>query len=117
MPGAEPPADTTQSGIKVGELETVKRLGALMSTVMGARDKAMISQFEQLVVRLPAKGYGTVEFDMTAMRRQKLVDAGRESMTAYFDGLKKLEDQAAPGREPVTAETIADQRAEKILMA
>lgn len=117
VPGAEMPADTAQGGIKVGELETVKRLGALMNTVMGARDKAMISQFEQLVVRLPAKGYGTVEFDMSAPRRQMLIDAGRASMNAYFEGLKKLEDTAAPVREPVTAQTIADQRAEKILMA
>jgi predicted acylesterase/phospholipase RssA len=115
VPGAEPQTDTVQGGIKVGELQTVKRLAGLMNTVTGARDKAMISQFEELVVRLPAKGYGTVEFDMNADRRGKLVDAGRAAMRGYLDGLKKRPDIASPVREPVTAQTIADRRAERIM--
>jgi uncharacterized heparinase superfamily protein len=37
------------------------------------------------VVRLPAKGFGTTEFEMTDARRELLVNAGREAMQAYFE--------------------------------
>ena len=36
-------------------------------------------------MRLPAQGYGTVEFDMDDARRNALVQAGRRSMQAYLD--------------------------------
>jgi hypothetical protein len=37
------------------------------------------------ICRLPAKGYGTTEFDMSDARLQALIDAGRQAMKAYFD--------------------------------
>ncbi len=55
-----------------------------MNTVLGARDKSVIEAFENLVVRMPAQGYGTTEFDMTDERRDTLVKAGRRAMYNYF---------------------------------
>lgn len=69
----------------LGELRTVQRLSNLMNTSLSARDKMVIDAFENLVVRLPAKGYGTTEFDMTDERRALLVKAGRETMQTYFE--------------------------------
>ncbi len=114
VPGAEPTAEAAEGGIKIGELQTVKRLGRLVSTMMGAHDKAVISTFEDLVVRLPAKGYGTVEFDMSDERRDLLVDAGRQAMKRYLD---QREAQAVTAAEetPMTPEEIADQMATRML--
>ncbi len=47
----------------------------------------VIDEFSHLVVRLPAGGYGTTEFDMSDARREALVDAGRQAMRAYLDRL------------------------------
>ena len=55
-----------------------------MNTTTSARDKYVIDEFEHLVVRLPARGYGTTEFNMTDERRELLVEAGRQVMKAYF---------------------------------
>jgi predicted acylesterase/phospholipase RssA len=69
---------------ELGQLATVQRLNKLVNTTLGARDKAVIEAFEDMVVRLPAQGYGTTEFDMTDERREKLVEGGRLAMQAYF---------------------------------
>jgi NTE family protein len=71
--------------VKPGELRTVQRLSRLANTVTTAHDKMVIEEFEHLVVRLPAQGYGTTEFDMSDARRTALVEAGRRAMAAYFD--------------------------------
>ncbi len=71
--------------VKPEELRTVQRLSRLANTVTTAHDKMVIEEFDQLVVRLPAQGYGTTEFDMSDERRTALVEAGRSAMAAYFD--------------------------------
>ena len=81
VPGAEAAEQQTQ---KIDELPTVQLLSALLNTVLSAHDKMVIDAYEKLVVRLPAKGYRTTEFDMTDEQRNLLVDAGREAMRAYF---------------------------------
>jgi predicted acylesterase/phospholipase RssA len=116
VPGAEADAQKEKSGIDVGELKTVKRLSGLVSTVMGARDKAVISAFEDRIVRLPAKGYGTVEFDMSDQRRGLLVEAGRQRMQGYFKNL----EEPLPARPSVTStlppKIMADRMAKRVLM-
>ncbi len=114
VPGTEITAEAATGGIQISELQTVKRLGRLVSTVMGAHDKAVISAFEDLVVRLPAKGYGTVEFDMSDERRNLLVDAGRNTMKQYLDRLEGLA-VSAEAAEPMTPEEMADQVAARML--
>jgi predicted acylesterase/phospholipase RssA len=69
----------------LGELHTVQRISNLLNTSLQAHDKMVIEAFENLVVHLPAKGYGTTEFDMTDERRALLVTAGRDAMQAYLD--------------------------------
>ncbi|KRF42160.1 patatin-like phospholipase family protein [Terrabacter sp. Soil810] len=71
--------------IRPGELATVQRLRRLVDTATGAHDKMVIDEYARLVVRLPAGGYGTTEFDMSDDRRTALVDAGRTAMALYFD--------------------------------
>lgn len=71
--------------VKPGELRTVQRLLRLVNTATTAHDKMVIDAFSHLVVRLPAGGYGTTEFDMSDERREALVAAGRNAMRAYLD--------------------------------
>ena len=73
--------------VKPGELRTVQRLSRLANTVTTAHDKMVIDEFNNLVVRLPAQGYGTTEFDMSDERRAALVEAGRNAMREYFNNL------------------------------
>jgi predicted acylesterase/phospholipase RssA len=71
--------------IKPGDLRTVQRLQRLANTATSAHDKMVIEEYSHLVVRLPAQGYGTTEFDMSDERREALVNAGRAAMVHYFD--------------------------------
>ena len=94
--------------VKPGELRTVKRLKALVDTMTRAHDKMVMEEFDYLVVRLPAKGYGTTEFDMTEERRQTLVDAGRNYMKLYLD------KAAAPSRALSVRSPAAQDKADRI---
>ena len=103
-----------KSSVDVGELSTVHRLMNLVNTMLESRDKDVIASFENLVVRLPAGGYGTTEFDMTVERRAALLEAGRQTMKRYLD---KLEAQAVSFAfdEGPTSTEIADQMALRML--
>ena len=79
-----PPVEGSAALTALGELRTVARLGQLVNTVTQARDKMVIDAFSDLVVHLPAKGFGTTEFDMTDERRDALVAAGRAATEAYL---------------------------------
>ena len=57
----------------------------LVDTLTTAHDKMVIDAFSDLVVHLPAGGYGTTEFDMSDAKRTALVEAGRQAMRAYLD--------------------------------
>jgi predicted acylesterase/phospholipase RssA len=96
--------------IKPGELRTVQRLQRLIDTATTAHDKMVIDEYTNLVVQLPAQGYGTTEFDMSEERRTALVDAGRTAMALYFDTPRGLRlPTKAGGGERVTTrgDTIA----------
>jgi predicted acylesterase/phospholipase RssA len=85
VPGAQTSkGDTGKGKFDISQLATVQRLNHLINTVLGARDKSVIEAFENYVARMPAKGYGTTEFDMTDERRDTLVEAGRKAMQNYF---------------------------------
>jgi predicted acylesterase/phospholipase RssA len=71
--------------MKPDELRVVRRLRSLADTATTAHDKMVIDAFAHLVVRLPAQGYGTTEFDMSDERRNALVAAGGNAMAAYLD--------------------------------
>ena len=69
----------------VKRLKTIKRIKNLADTMMQAHDLATMETHKDEICRLPAKGYGTTEFDMSDARLQALIDAGRQAMKAYFD--------------------------------
>jgi predicted acylesterase/phospholipase RssA len=117
--------------IKPGELRTVQRIQRLVNTMTGAHDKMVIEEYEHLVVRLPAGGYGTTEFDMSDERRNSLVAAGRNAMKVYLDahpapkalparGAKAKGAKAAPrgakgAKGPKSVKTAADRIAKRLL--
>jgi len=115
VPGAAT-APKTQAKMGVGDLRTVQRLSNLINTMTGARDKNVIDVLEKLVVRLPAKGYGTVEFDMTDERRELLVDAGRNVMRAYLLHAAEAEAEVSFGVGPSADDLKAAQTADNLAM-
>jgi NTE family protein len=104
--------------VKPGELRTAQRLMRLMNTATSAHDKMVIDTFNHLVVRLPAQGYGTTEFDMSDERRTALIEAGRNAMRAYFDQAEPFA-MAVPGgaedAEAARAQRSADRIALRLL--
>jgi predicted acylesterase/phospholipase RssA len=67
------------------DLTLPQRIKGLIDTATQAHDKMVIDNFQQIVCRLPAQGYDTTEFGMTAERREALIAAGQAAMAAYFD--------------------------------
>ncbi|MCD4738322.1 MAG: patatin-like phospholipase family protein [Anaerolineae bacterium] len=82
--GAEVVAEQAAKQFSVGSLPIVQRLEQLLNTMMQAHDKLVMEAFEEFVVRLPAQGYGTTEFDMSVERRELLVAAGERKMQQYI---------------------------------
>lgn len=101
------------TGSSRGEFQTINRLSKLLNTMMHARDKMVVDVFEKFVVHLPAKGYGTTEFDMNDERRKLLVQAGQNAMTAY---LEDATTRDLPSREETARiQRTADKLVGKIL--
>jgi predicted acylesterase/phospholipase RssA len=92
VPDAEE-AEAEKKGFSFGQLEMVQRINKLVNTMTQAHDKMVIEAFERFVVRLPAKGFGTIEFGMSDKRRDALVAAGRQATAQYLNRMKA----AAPG--------------------
>jgi NTE family protein len=101
-------------GINLAELETVKRINNLVNTMLEAHDKSVISTYTDLVVKLPAKGFGTTEFDMTDERRGLLVAAGRTAMKVYFAQHEEKLSFSVPEEAP-TPQEMANAVAVRIL--
>ncbi len=81
VPGVSPTPPSRSTNLK-----TVARIQRLVDTMTGAHDSALIQDFAQQICRLPAKGYGTTEFDMPPTKVAALVDAGRAAMRAHLAG-------------------------------
>jgi NTE family protein len=81
VPGA-PPAPTGQAALV--QFPVVRRVARLVDTMMGAWDSDMIRRFADQICRLPAKGYGTLEFDMAGARLDRLLEAARAAMAAHL---------------------------------
>lgn len=64
--------------------ETIWRVRGMADTVLQAHDSAMLTAYKDLICRLPAKGYGTMEFDMASERMDALIKAGEAAMEAFF---------------------------------
>jgi predicted acylesterase/phospholipase RssA len=104
-------------GVDVGSLRTYQRLMRLVNTAMTAHDNMAISVFARYVVRLPAGGYGTIQFDMTEAERSALVDAGREAMREFLEQQSRVRGVRS-GRQEAAADSLqilADDAAGVIL--
>ncbi len=72
------------AGSAFAGLPITQRLRRLVDTATGAHDNMAKALFSSNVVRLPAAGYGTTQFDMTDAERQALVEAGRGAMREFL---------------------------------
>ena len=89
VPGAgEPVAQSTSApGIlnQIDLLEAMKlRIYGLTNTILSAHDRAMLSAYDDKICHLPAKGIGTMEFDMSPERRDAVRMAGEAAMEAFL---------------------------------
>ena len=77
-----------------------------------------MDEYAQLIVRLPAGGYGVVEFDLPPHRLEALLNAGRNAAVLYFD-LAPAAAVVVPGgadQAPITpSSAVIDRRARDIL--
>ena len=79
----------------------------MLNTMTGARDNVLIRDFGKEICRLPARGFGTTEFDMPQTKIDALVEAGR-----LFDQLPTAEDsQTARATDAPRISTAATYRA------
>ena len=81
LPGAP---DTAKTPLPVTRLRTVQRVSRLVDTMTGAADNDVIRRFANEICRLPAKGYGTLEFGMTGPRLESFLAAGRTAMQSHL---------------------------------
>lgn len=84
--------------------------------MMTGHDREVIEAFSHLVAQMPAKGYGTTEFDMDDARKGALFAARCHAMEAYLPGRLVVEEQIsfAPGEEDPVME-VANRRALTLL--
>jgi len=62
----------------------IDRTARLVEMVWGARDREAIRQHEHLICRLPAKGYGTLDFNLGGDRLERLLIAARQAMVEHL---------------------------------
>jgi len=113
VPNAPAPAEVG-SPSTLGRLKTITRIKRLVDTITTAHDKEIIESLSDLVVRMPARGYGTTEFDMSEERRAALVAAGRQYMRQYLSRPVGLES-VAPPEETARAQHEATRLATRFL--
>ncbi len=113
VPGASAPPAGQSGGL--AQLATFRRINAVINTMLSARDKAVIEAYERFVVRLPAKGYGVTEFDLSDARRDILVAAGEQTMCDYLDVVELAPPMALTAPEPLAFTRQADEVAARIL--
>ena len=98
------------------QLQTVQRILRLVNTVTTAHDKMVIDEFRHLVVKLPAGGYGTTEFDLSDDDRNTLVEVGRQAMQKYLsDPPKAIASPRGAAQIANKATRLADGIATHIL--
>jgi hypothetical protein len=56
--------------------------------MLSAHDKFISEKDQKFVCRLPAKDYGTLEFDMPSERMEAILRAGEAAMEAFFESIE-----------------------------
>lgn len=90
VPGAEEPPKKASAvdGLlnRVDLIEAmVLRIHGLTETVLFAHDRIMLSTYSDLICHLPAKGIGTMEFNMAPERMEAVVRAGEAAMESFLE--------------------------------
>lgn len=91
VPNLPPPPEMISLPKGTGDLRTVRRLTGLVSTMMSAHDNMAVTVFAKHVVRLPARGIGTTQFNMSDGERNALVEGGRKAMREFLAQQEVLE--------------------------
>jgi len=113
VPGAGSGAAAKRPGA-LAEFALVTRIGRLIDTATTAHDKRVIEDHGELIVRLPAKGYGTTEFDMSEARRDALVEAARTATRQWLATAPRAVPPMSFG--PGAPATKASRRADAIAL-
>lgn len=71
-----------------------KRMSNLIDTFTRAHDSIVAQTYPNNICRLPAQGYDTMEFDMSARRIQALIDSGAAAMRDFLEAKKADNDLA-----------------------
>lgn len=105
VPGAgDPPAKDLSAPSLLSHVDLLEammlRIHGLADTVLYAHDRAMLTAYKHLIVHLPAKGIGTMEFDISPQRMEAVLKAGEAAMEAFLVS-DRLPVQ--PGAEPAAA--------------
>ena len=82
--------------VPLTHLRSVQRVSRLIDTMMGAYDTEMIRRFDQEICRLPAKGYGTLEFGLSGQRLDLFLEAARGAMRRHLQARTDLAKAAVP---------------------
>jgi hypothetical protein len=85
VPDAPPKPVVEESRIDIGQWATIRRVSGLADTMMSAHDRMAMRDYKNKVVRLPAKDYSTIEFDMTPERLEALTAAGYDVTRTHLD--------------------------------
>jgi hypothetical protein len=64
--------------------EMMLRISGMADTILTAQDKTIIDTYKHLVCRLPAKGYGILEFELTPERMAPILKSGEAAMETHF---------------------------------
>ena len=105
VPGAGSGAAAKRPGA-LAEFALVTRIGRLVDTATTAHDKRVIDEHGELIVRLPAKGYGTTEFDMSEARRNALVEAARQAMQGWIAAPPRAIQPPGPAAAAMAARAL-----------
>jgi NTE family protein len=101
VPGAGEPLtpSTNAPGFldRIDLLETMMlRIHGLAETVLSAHDKGMLSAYKSKICHLPAKGIGTMEFNMPRQRMEAIKRAGDTAMEAFLAGNQPSTPTSSP---------------------
>lgn len=65
-------------------IQAIARIQRLLDTMTQAHDKANMEVYKDFICHLPARGFGTTEFEASQERMQAMVKAGQKAMEAYL---------------------------------
>jgi predicted acylesterase/phospholipase RssA len=91
------PSEDTRHG-RISSFKVIQRLSRLIDTMTGARDTEDMRRLDRFICKLPAKGYGTLEFGMQGERLEHLLEGGRDAMRTHLLARGLAAGPAAAGR-------------------